>query len=57
MAVFAVALLRVQVTGAEYWEAPGGKVVQLFKVARAAITHQQPADIGRSETLTVQGRA
>jgi general stress protein 26 len=49
-----VALLRVQVTGAEYWEAPGGKVVQLFKVARAAITHQPPDDIGTSQTLRVQ---
>lgn len=48
-----VALLKVQVTGAEYWEAPGGAVVQLFKIARAAITHQQPTDLGKSETLTI----
>ncbi|MBV9175091.1 MAG: pyridoxamine 5'-phosphate oxidase family protein [Chloroflexi bacterium] len=50
-----VALLRVQVTGAEYWEAPGGKVVQLFKIVRSAITHQPPTDIGKSERLRVQG--
>jgi len=48
-----VALLKVQVTGAEYWQAPGGAVVQLFKIARAAITHQPPTDLGKSETLTI----
>lgn len=52
-----VALLRVQVTDAEYWEAPGGKVVQLFKIMRSAVTHQPPTDIGQNETLKVQDRA
>ncbi|MBV9577747.1 MAG: pyridoxamine 5'-phosphate oxidase family protein [Chloroflexi bacterium] len=50
-----VALLRVQVSSAEYWESPGGKVVQLFKLMRSAMTHKPPTDIGKSETLTVHG--
>jgi general stress protein 26 len=50
----AVALLRVQVTGAEYWEAPGGKVVQLFKVLRSAVTHEPPSDIGESGTVRLR---
>jgi general stress protein 26 len=48
-----VGLLRVQVHGAEYWQSPGGRVVQLFKIARAAITHHPPTDLGSSETLTI----
>jgi general stress protein 26 len=51
-----VGLLRVQVTDAEYWEAPGGKVVQLFKIVRSAVTHQRPTDIGENETLKIQDR-
>jgi general stress protein 26 len=48
-----IALLRVQVTQAEYWEAPGGAVVQLFKIARSVITHQPPTDIGTNQTVTI----
>jgi len=49
-----VALLRVQVTGAEYWESPGGKVVQLFKMLRSVVTRKPPVDIGSNETLNVR---
>jgi hypothetical protein len=52
-----VALLKVQVTGAEYWQAPGGAVVQLFKIARAAVTHQPPVDLGTSQTPTLAEEA
>jgi hypothetical protein len=52
-----VALLRVQVAMAEYWEAPGGKVVQLFKMVRSAVTHQPPTDIGTAESLRLRGTA
>jgi general stress protein 26 len=48
-----VGLLRVQVSGAEYWEAPGGKVVQVFKMLRSAVTHHPPTDIGEAGTLRV----
>ncbi len=33
-----VALLRVEVTAAEYWDAPDAKVVQLFGIAKAYVT-------------------
>ena len=48
-----VALLKVHVTSAEYWESPGGPVVQLIKIVRSAITHQPPTDLGTSEKLTI----
>ncbi len=51
-----VALLKVDVNSAEYWQAPGGRVVQLFKIARAAMTHQPPTDIGTSATLNINNQ-
>jgi len=49
-----VALFRVAVTSAEFWEAPGGKLIQLFKMARAAVTHHPPTDMGTNQTLEVR---
>jgi general stress protein 26 len=36
-----VALLRVEATGAEYWDAPNGKLVQLFGLAKALATGER----------------
>lgn len=36
-----LALLRVEATQAEYWDAPNGKVVQLVGFAKALLTGQQ----------------
>ncbi len=33
-----VALLRIEVTAAEYWDAPDAKLVQLFGLAKALVT-------------------
>lgn len=40
------ALLRVEVRHAEYWEGSSSRMVQLFAVAKAAITGRPPVDLG-----------
>ncbi len=47
-----LALLRVDATQAEYWDAPGGPVVTLVGLAKSLITHQPANDIGTDEKLT-----
>ncbi len=46
-----VALIRVHVQSAEYWDAPGNAVVQLYVHAKSALTGQRPADIGDHGTV------
>lgn len=41
-----VALVRVRITHAEYWDVHESKLVQLYKMARAAATGQPPKDMG-----------
>jgi general stress protein 26 len=41
-----VALVRVRITHAEYWDVHESKLVQLYKMARAAATGQPPRDMG-----------
>lgn len=36
-----LALLRVRVESAEYWDSPGSKAVQLFEMTRAALTGEE----------------
>ncbi len=40
-----VAILKVRITQAEYWDSPASKMVQLFEVAKANITDDTP-DLG-----------
>jgi general stress protein 26 len=47
-----LALLRVDATQAEYWDAPGGPVVTLVGLAKSLITHQPANDVGTDEKLT-----
>ena len=45
-------LLRVDVTGAEYWDGPGSKIVQLFGLARAVVTGQK-FEAGEHDTVNI----
>ena len=41
-----IALIRVTVEDAEYWDAPNGKVVVLFAYAKAVLTGEKPGNVG-----------
>lgn len=44
-------LLKVQIHAAEYWDSGSSKMMQLFAMAKAAITGEQPKNIGEHGTL------
>ena len=46
-----LALLAVRITHAEYWNVKESSVVQLFKMAKAAITGKPPEDMGEHKEL------
>lgn len=41
-----LALLRIDVEKAEYWNPGSSKLVQFFAIAKAALTHTPPHDVG-----------
>ncbi len=41
-----IALLKIKMESAEYWDAPQGKVVKLFGIAKAAISGQEYKEKG-----------
>ena len=41
-----LALVQVRITHADYWESKDNKLVQLFKMATAAVTGKPPSDMG-----------
>jgi hypothetical protein len=41
-----LALVRVQIDEAEYWNVRESKVTQLLKMARATVTGKPPTDLG-----------
>lgn len=41
-----LALLEVKITHANYWDVKDSKLVQLLKIAKAAITGKQPVNLG-----------
>ncbi len=51
-----LALLKIHVEKAEYWEAPGGAVVTLVGFVKALATGQ-PADVGKHEKIEFNGHA
>lgn len=52
-----LALLRVDIVSAQYWDAPGSKLVQLFAMVKAMATGESAAKtLGHSEKLTVRDR-
>ncbi|KAF1046844.1 pyridoxamine 5'-phosphate oxidase family protein [Xylophilus sp.] len=46
-----LALLAVDIGHAEYWDVKESKMVQLFKLARAAMTGKQPRNLGEHREL------
>ena len=49
----AVALIRVQVTGGEYWSANSSTLVRLGKLALATVTGADKVDVGNSGKLKI----
>ncbi|HEX8524976.1 MAG TPA: pyridoxamine 5'-phosphate oxidase family protein [Tepidisphaeraceae bacterium] len=49
-----IALLRVTVNQAEYWDAPGGRMIQLFGIVKAAVTGK-PARPGENKKVRMEG--
>lgn len=41
-----LALVQVKITHADYWDVKSNKLVQLFKMAQAAVTGKPPAGLG-----------
>ncbi len=46
-----LALLEVRIVHAEYWDVNDSKMVQLAKMAKAAITGEQPRNLGEHKEL------
>ena len=46
-----LALLQVRITHAEYWDVTDSKMVQLAKMAKAAITGEPPRNMGEHKEL------
>ena len=46
-------LLAVKILDAEYWDVTDSKMVQLFKMAKAAVTGETPKDLGEHKKLNV----
>ena len=41
-----LALVQVRITHADYWDVKTNKLMQLFKMAKAAVTGNPPDDMG-----------
>jgi general stress protein 26 len=48
-----LALLGVRILDAEYWDVDDSKMVQLLKMAKAAVTGQPPQNLGEHKKLNV----
>jgi general stress protein 26 len=48
-----VALIKVEVTSAEYWDSDKSKMTQLFAMAKAAVTGKPPTDIGEHQKVVL----
>jgi general stress protein 26 len=46
-----LAMIRVQIHSAEYWDAGSSKMKQLVALAKAAITGERPTNIGEHTTI------
>ena len=47
-------LLEVRMDSAEYWDVESSKMVQLLKMAKAAITRKPPSDIGEHRDVAMR---
>lgn len=50
-----LALLRVRVEKAEYWDAPSSKMVQLAGFVKAIVTGQRADGLGENEKINLKG--
>ena len=50
-----LALVEVQITHAHYWDVKENKLVQLYAMAKAALTGKPPADLGESREIRMRG--
>ena len=48
-----LALLAVRIRHAEYWDVDDSKMVQLFKMAKAAVTGEPPRQLGEHKELSL----
>lgn len=48
-----LALIKVSMESAEYWDAQAGKLTQLFAIAKAAFTGERPQHIGEHEKINL----
>ena len=46
-----LALVRVRITHADYWDVRESKVVQLYKMAKAVVTGKPPTELGEHEKI------
>ncbi|NRR32849.1 pyridoxamine 5'-phosphate oxidase family protein [Oxalobacteraceae bacterium] len=46
-----LALIRLRIQSAEYWDASSSKMMQLFSMARAALTGERPTGLGEHATI------
>ena len=46
-----LALVQVRITHAEFWDVKESKLVQLYEMAKAAVTGRRPADLGDHGTV------
>jgi general stress protein 26 len=49
-----LALVCVEITHADYWDVKQGKLTQLYKMARAAVTGTPPTDMGEHEKVRMR---
>ena len=47
-----LALIRVEMTAAEYWDSPSGKMVQLIGLAKLALTGRPPEKLGENVKIS-----
>lgn len=49
-----IALIKVDVESAEYWDSPSSKMVHLYGMVKAALTHKPATDVGENETVDLK---
>ena len=49
-----IAVIKVAIEDAEYWDAPNGKMVVLIAYAKAMLTGERPGNIGEHERVNIR---
>lgn len=49
-----IALIKVDIEDAEYWDASSGKMVVLYAYAKALVTGQKPGNVGEHERVSMK---